>query len=104
MEFIKLKVQCYPYKQDTEKDEMDALTKSVLKDIGRISTEEEDDELESEPIWLDMTYSKEYLANNVQWIHVGLANENYSVMYFNQQEFVLVDMPIDRLVEILNEI
>jgi len=41
MEFIKLKVQCYPYKQDSEKDEMDALTKSVLKDIGRISTEDD---------------------------------------------------------------
>jgi hypothetical protein len=104
MEFIKLKVQCYPYKQDSEKDEMDALTKSVLKDIGRISTEDDDDELESEPIWLDMIYSKQYLADTIQWMHVGLANEDYTIMYFSQQEFVLVDMQIDKLIETLNEI
>lgn len=102
MEFIKLRIQGYRYKPEAEKDEMDALTRSVLKDIGKISIEEDDKETEDEPIWMDHWYSKEYLQDSICWIHKGLADDSFSVIYFTPHEFVLVDMPVDQLFDLLN--
>jgi hypothetical protein len=99
MEFIKLKIQVFPNKKE-ELDELDALSKSVLSDLGKLS--EEDDE--SDAIWLEAVYSKSYIVNNFSWFHSGIANPEYTVIYFKDNDYIVTDTPKEELLELFGEL
>ncbi len=100
MSYIKFNVEVRPYKDATkEEDEMDALTRKVLNDIKGVDLDDEDEDL-GEPIWLDTYYNSEKIKGWTR-CHKGIKAENVTVLYLNDEEFIVINQSIEEVLEIL---
>lgn len=106
MNFITIDIEVRPYKERTkEEDEMDALSKKVLRELNVDSTEDnENDDYLGDPIWCPTEYNKEWLKNNIAWLHSGLNNPEYTVIYFSLEDFVVTNLNKQKLLQLLEEL